>query len=356
MKGFLSTPSGWDDGYQAAKAAAGRRPLRLQVFGDSIAAGYTTSFAGSFVEQAVALLRGRHGSYGDFWTNVFGFDTPDFVKGAGWSGALNGNTMATASAKEGYGPWWFANGVTTNAAQSFTTPDPCTAFDLIYYDAFAAAASTWQYSLDGAANVTVTNAADSTVKRIAFSGLANARHTVSWGWQSVNGGACIMGAATYTGSGHGLAVGRMGAAGTQLADFQSPANLKGSVFPLGADLAIIALATNDIAQAAAGSEGYLYGLCRAVRANNPNASLLFVIPSYPLPSVDDCNHSFANPGTAYTYHDMLYRAAARFDGALIDINRKWAGQGHALGFLPAADIHPTQAGQDDIAGVLLPLL
>ncbi|HZU13901.1 MAG TPA: SGNH/GDSL hydrolase family protein [Chloroflexota bacterium] len=360
---YLITPPGWDDGYQAAKANAGTAPMNIAVFGDSIAAGVNSSNAVAFPEQIQRLLVARHGLWGDYWPGVFGWSQA--VNGRGWSGAQNGATLTTYSG-EGYGPWWYSSSTASNASQTFTTPYACTAFDILYWDSFAANGSTWQYSLDGGATVTVTNTASSTIKRISFSGLALGIHTFAWGWQSANATAAIMGAATYAGSGGagtggtGVATIRYGASGTALYDFRAnPTTLQAARNPhqAAADLAILELVTNDINgnNALATVEQSLYEICKALRADNPNCSFLFVIPSYPDTTLDDCKHAFANSRTAYQWHDVLYRAALRFDGALADIHRKWGGQGHALGFQSSSDLHPLTAGQNDIAGLLLPL-
>lgn len=360
--GYLYLPDGWDSGWKAAKDLNPRPSVAM--IGDSISVGVSgAGYTGCFSEQVYRMLVAQLGSSADYYAAQMGYLGGD-TNGGPWSTLQNGATLTRYTGSSGWMGFLYSNLLTAVASQTFTTPYPCTALDIIYWDSFAAAASTWGYQIDGGATQTVTNGATNTIKKISISGLPYAIHTVAWGWQSANAAAAMQGIVTYRSpASAGLLFARHNASGAGIADiagtywngqnFSWPA-----VFPIAPHLALIDLVTNDINNnvTIANFTKGVHQLIRALRRAQPNCSLLWLVPSYPDHTIDDVNTGFANDAVAYTYHVELLRLAQLYGFGLVNFHTKWGSTPYGAGLLPNNDVHPTAAGQADIFATIAPLL
>lgn len=200
---YLFTPDGWDDGWVAAKAAAHQAPQTIAFLGDSVQNGFNCSdWTKAYPRRLKAALAALGLPTAAEYYPAYGLSplpgqltvgTPPF------SAALNGAAGGNAG---GYG-WhthytWSA--VAANPYQRFTSPFACTAMDILYNDYFN---GSWQYSVDGAASVPVSNpwqgnnAAGAQIRRISLSGLPNQVHTIDFGWQSAGNAMFILGVVCY---------------------------------------------------------------------------------------------------------------------------------------------------------------
>jgi len=371
----LFRPDGWDAAWRTAKNAAGSAPLDVLVFGDSIAAGTNLGYASQdFVELLSGQIAASYGHYADYWGN-----NQNFTGAQPWSAALNNATL-TSNTNFGWHTSLFSPTITQLSYQRYTTPYPCTAFDLHYLDSFP---GSWSYSVDGAAPIQVVNAgggaAGAQVKRISFSGLPNAVHTLDWGWQSANATAYIHGATAYTGSPGGLALARFAVPGDAINYFSSthgptdrlslytnknpqndatPSGQGAYGFPMGPHLLICQMIVNDCN--IDGTGGYsittftqqYYRLLHAVRRARPGCSILFVIPCYPLATTDDCSTGFGNQLLFANYIQAVYQLASGFNAAVCNVNSRWGSNPAAQGFMPNNNLHPTAAGHTDMAAFI----
>jgi len=373
----LFRPDGWDAAWRSAKNAAGAAPLLVQVFGDSIAAGTNISYASdSFVEKLQGLISASYGRYADYSNN-----SQNFLVGHPWSAALNAGTFVS-NVNFGWHTVNYSSTLTAVSLQRWTSPYPCTAFDIHYLDAFA---GRWSYAVDGAAPIQITNtaaaspdSANAQMKRLRFTGLPSAVHTFDWGWQSNTATAYVHGATAYTGSAGGLALARFAVAGDAvqyLASTQGPADRLSLYtnkspqndatasgvgtygFPMGPHLLICQMIVNDTnidgtgnpVNSLANFTQQYYRLIHAVRRARPGCSILFVIPCYPLATTDDCSSGFANQLLFSNYVQAIYTLAQSFNAAICNVNSRWGSTPVAQGFMIANNLHPTIAGQADMA-------
>lgn len=378
----LFRPDGWDAAWRAAKNAAGQVPLQVLVFGDSIAAGTNLSYAkDAWVEKLRALIGASYGNYADYSNN-----SQNFLGGHPWTTAQNGTAAFVSNVNYGWHTTNYSPDLTQNACQRYTTPYPCTAFDVHYLDAFQ---GHWSYAIDGSAPIQITNTAAASpdpahaqVKKLSFSGLANQVHTFDWGWQSNVAAAYVHGATAYTGSPGGLALARMAVPGDAVYYFtstqgpadrlslytnknpQNDATPSGSGvygFPMGPHLIICEMIVNDCniegqAQTIVPSldtfTQQYYRLLHAARRARPGCSILFVIPCYPLATTDDCVSGFANQLRFANYVQAVYQLASAFNAAICNVNSRWGSNPATQGFMASNNLHPILPGHADMAAFI----
>jgi hypothetical protein len=387
---YLYLPDGWDTAWVAAKAAAGATPAQILFLGDSIPTGqqcsdWKKSYPHLVRESLRASLGGLHADYFPAWG----------LSAIAAAGPLPGtppwsieNVLGTSSgAVDNFG--WHrisyntAAGASTYYHQTFTSPDACTAMDLFYVDFNS---GTWVYSVDGGADVTVTNTnAGSTtlapVKRISLSGLASATHTIAVGKQSAVSVCLPIGVAEYPGgtAGGGLSLARYTAGGVTLGQYitgsQFPTNrleqLAGLVpqggggvgrtfgYPQQPHLLVLELGINDnntgVAQATIFSA--LRRTIQAVRAGRAGASILLHVVCNPDAELSDNTSNLFTPANWPTFVGYLYQFAQAYNCAVLNTHAKWGETPVAQGFMTVAgNVHPIDAGHADIAGDLLKVL
>lgn len=378
----LFRPDGWDAAFRAAKNAAGQTPLQVLVFGDSIAAGTNLSYAtDAWVEKLRALIAASYGSYADYSCNQ-----QNFLVGHPWSLPRNGTAAFVSNVNYGWHTSYYSPDLTQVACQRYTTPYPCTAFDVHYLDCFA---GRWSYSVDGSAPIQIINAAQSApdtahaqVKALRFAGLPLAVHTFDWGWQTNAAAAYVHGATAYTGQPGGLALARMAVPGDAVYYFtstqgpadrlslytnknpQNDATPSGSGaygFPMGPHLIICEMIVNDcnidgqaqtIVPSLTTFTQQYYRLLHAARRARPGCSILFVIPCYPLATTDDCTSGFGNQLLFASYVQAIYTLAQAFGAAICNVNSRWGSNPAAQGFMASNNLHPIVPGHADMAAFI----
>ncbi|MGI8828037.1 MAG: SGNH/GDSL hydrolase family protein [Chloroflexota bacterium] len=362
---WLYLPDGWNTRWLAAKGGAGSVPARLHIQGDSLAVGVGIStFAGTWTEQLHRyLLSELGGRWGEFHAAQMGYLGGD-ANGGPWSSALNSATITRYPISFGGGI--YSPTTTSVAYQTFTTPFACTAFDFYHYAWNYP--GTWNYSLDGGANVQVTNPADLLIHKIGFSGLTLQAHTFSWGWSSANATVNPQGCVTYAPGNPegGLFFGIFGASGCAMNDCV-PASLSGvgtsslapgGGSPVGADLVVCQLVTNDVSNGitvAAFSQS-MSQMIRAYRRAQPGCSFLFVIPSYPDSTIDHVTSAFGHQPIAYQYHEEILRLAQLNGCAVVNFHQKWGATPYASGYMPSNDLHYNQTGHNDVFAAIQALV
>lgn len=385
---YLFLPPSWDAGWRAARdrAHALAGTATLMVAGDSIANGQAASSwpTTCFVELVCQALRARFGRYADFYPAYAQSPAVSAYAGAApWSAVLNGNS-ANLYTNNSFTAMLFNTAVVSNAFQSFTSPAPCTALDLIYHDL---GAGTFQYTVDGGPPQTVTctgtpSSAGATTRRVRISGLVRATHTLTYGWQSAATAFGVVGVATYSGLPSGIGISRLAFSGARADHYRTgfgggdfPANrielIQGKTpgndattntgwgFPHQPDLLLLELGINDCAAATSLTNYHtqLDRFCQAARRGAPDASLLFLVPWFGNGLSTDVAPGQANASAWAQYVGVITQLAQAYSAALVNIHARWGATPLAQGLCAAAtDLHPTDAGHADIAQTLLSIL
>jgi lysophospholipase L1-like esterase len=141
-------------------------------------------------------------------------------------------------------------------------------------------------------------------------------------------------------------------------------------FPTQPNLTIIALGINDCNNARSETD-FRNGLQRfiqATRRGNPNSSILLVSCYYPFNNQsglsaysgfaysDDNNSGFANGDGWNAFKTAMARVARAYSCGFVDLEQRWGATPVAKGFLPNNDIHPTDAGHQDMANAILAVI
>jgi len=387
---YLSTPSGWDANWVAAKQGGNPKALLL---GASDASGYLSSdcTTKSFAEIIRAQLAQTFGIWGDFYHSRLNVvDSPSFT---GTPPFVN-NGAGPTQQFQGYSSLdtWAGTGSTL---LTFTSPYACNQIDIIYLD--AAGASPPQYAVDGGSLVAFP-ALGSTGKqlRLSITGLSNAVHTVTIRQQSANS-LRMMGCVCYpttSSAPRGLGFARMnfpGSAGlfylrqdsypslfpngydqvSYLADATSAPGTTpittGFGFPTGGlnlVLLVLDLVGNDCNQALVAanptsphsSHQAMRRVLSALRRGNKNISIACIIPSLP----DGLYSDLLTANTvsyAWAWQDYKAKAwdlAAEFNAMMYDQDVDFGGTGVADGYQTqvVGGFHLTDAGHARAASIL----
>lgn len=374
-RSYLSLPDGWDDTWNAAKAASATTPAWMLAYGDSITQGLvaTDPYTLGWFALVRTYLTGIYPINGDFWSCAQTLDVSSSLVGAPW---VVNSTVGRVYQRYACGtvPTW--TGTPTNVI-TFTTPYACTDMDIIYYD-FATVTGGWTYQVDGGAAVPVTPAGVGYLKRIQLTGLGNTAHTINFSQTTASLNLMPYGVATYHSRTAGIGYANMGASSRALGDnFRQlsggplpdnfgafagqAATATGFGFPMQPSLCIIAMGINDLGQGSGGGlaqfEICLVRMCRALRRGTPNCSLLFLINSNPDPTFSDVTSGwFGNSYDWGSYIAIYQRVAHMFNAAIFNVSAKWGSTPVAQGFMPTNQCHPTNAGHADIANVLTNIL
>jgi hypothetical protein len=385
---YLYLPDGWDTGWQAARAAAGATPAQIMFFGDSVQSGtagcsdWKKCYPHLIREALKASLGGLKSDYFPAWG--YSLTTGAAVIGTTpWSA----QTVTTASGRVGSIGWhsfsYDTSGATAVYMQTFTSLDPCTAMDLFYQDYNS---GTWVYSVDGGADVTVTNtnggvAANTATKKISLTGLANTTHTIAVGKQSAASVCIPVGVSTHNSAlAGGLQIARFCNASADLANDYITANVGPTTrletlagltpsggggtgtafgFPQQPHLFIFELGVNDCANARNQTDyaTALRRMIQAVRKGRPNASILLHTICNPDAAVSDNTSNLFAPGNWPGWMLLHQQYAQMYNCAILNTHAKWGEYPNTSGFLTnAGNVHPTDAGQQDIANDLLKIL
>ena len=389
---YLYLPDGWSDAWLAAKAGVlSGGQARLLFLGDSVMAGVNASDWRNSIPETVRTSLEAAG-YPTFARGFHAYGDGENAGGGGvnapWSGLQNG-VATTLFAQEGLGMVSFVGaGATAVAHQTLTTPIACTQIDLYYVDLNA---GTWQYKLDGAANVTVTTTLTNTLVKISLTGLANTTHTVAVGWQSKGNELGSLYAVCYPSgpSAAGIGYARYANSGWQASQMvglsgspQDQIRLWSGVNPLGdgtallaanltagfptqPHLAIVEFGLNDTS-GAKNPDDYLTVLeryTRAFRAGVANASVLFVIAFAPDTFTSDVGSGgstfIPRSSAAFTYAryvGQIYDLARLYNCAVVSFPAKWGSLPFNAGLMPASGPHPTDAGYADMATEILSVI
>ena len=386
---YLYLPAGWNVGWLAAKANTGT-PIQIMFFGDSVQSG--TAGVSDWKKTYPHLLReSLKGSFGglksDYWP-AWGMSlTPNaaVVGTPPWSAI----SATTPSGRIGTIGWHSidyetAAGAQAGYLQTFTSFDTCTALDIFYQDYNS---GTWVYNVDGAGDQTVTctnagSAANTAVKKISITGLANTTHVVQLGKQSAASVCIPVGIATHNSAlTGGLQIARFtNAMATMANDYVTgsvgpnpqrlevlagltPSGGGGSGtsfgFPMQPHLLIFELGLNDCngANSVADFGTAIRRMVQACRKGRSNASIIFHIVCNPDSNISDNTSNLFAPGNWPNYTQVMNQYAQLYNCAILNTHAKWGEYPNTLGFLTnAANAHPTDAGHADIASTLLGIL
>ena len=370
---FCYLPQGWNDCWQAAKAASGATPAWMTAIGDSILQGLVASDfnTNGFFGKIKTYLKGLYPVMGDFYLSVDSLDYLQTEQGQTYNGTptftVNSQTGKSYAYGFGYGAYPVWSGNAGANIMSFVTPYSCTGVDIVYMDAVS---GTWKYSVDGGALQTVTNTGAGYQKRIQITGLSNATHTIVFGTQSADYTVSILGCVAFVSRTAGLGYAGMGIYGLSLdgalasgsnipADritaFQGKASATtGFGFPTQPSLAICEYGINDLGTSVAPAT-FLADLVRVVQAfrrGRQNCSIILIGNSCPDGVNSDVTSSFPNATTWYEFLAVMAQVAQTYNCAFVNIHAKWGETGVAQGFQTALQPHPNDAGHADIAKVL----
>lgn len=379
---FIYAPDGWDDCWQAAKAASGTTAANILQIGDSIGQGFATT--NNITKSYFSLLRTKlitdyslgadfYGPQWSLYSSPSLLGTAPFVFGAG----------AKSSSPGGFGFFAFNSAVYSTPLVTFTSPAACIAVDVHYQDY---AAGTFDILIDGVFNQTITNTTvngtNSAIdKKVSITGLSNAVHTVTLQNPSASTTCIIVGITTYTTSSTGIRFANISvqgyatthwmtipnATGVQMrpALFQGATpqnqgitqtvpNNTGFGFPTQPHLFIYELGVNDM-QLATAPEEYAVNtslFINAVRRGQPNASIVLVAPSVPSGVNSDVTTPFTTSVLWEEYLIKMHDIARTYNCAFVNIHAKWGETGVNSGFQTAGDSHPTDAGHTDMANLI----
>lgn len=368
----IHTSPGWSDCWNSAQDNANSSFASVLFLGDSVTQGAS---AGNFNTQGfvqlvrAALIARGLPLGGDYYQAT---DSADFT--SGW--ATPPFTVTSTARTYSFNglqraPQFVGAGVGT---VTFVTPYACTDVDILYY---SGAAGTWQYAIDGAAPVLVTNGATGANYRVTLTGLSSAVHTIVCSGQSADNVMTIFGGASYPTAASrlaGIGYGHVGTAGIgmfhsrvtgsgvsdrirQWSGWAGNANPeRGYGFPTAPSLAIIELGINDLANLSSplGFQGGLRRLIQALRRGVSGCSILLIGAL----NADQTNSDVTSGRFDYSNNWHLYlhemgKLAVSYNCAFLNVHAKWGETPVAQGFATATNSHPTAAGHADIANSLL---
>lgn len=421
MGGFISAPprklaagvyapDHWDDGWRAAKRAAGTTPARVMLIGDSITSGQpgnnaadntqdwlNESYYGYLRDRLALRINGGLGAefFGlnesilrnPFYHDAFGAHAPLFyADGAltGPSGTIPGD-FGWSVVRHGW--WWIAASTTTTAwanntsyMAAFTPPyDDVVQVDALYVNYFGNASANWKYgpnaNSSGATTVSGIGISGNAVNRTTVYSGAASQPTVYFGGQGHSSDFYLLGCVAYRSTSGGLQIARHAFTGKTAGEFTSgegfPSDTAKALmgghngtsydaigFPTCPHLAIFALGINDNNRSQTDASGvnadphtYMHVLRRVVEAGRrgrPDMSILILLPYYPPVDYAD------GPGFAYgdswvDYHQAAQVVAREYGCALLGVNARWGATAFAQGFTPVNDGHLLAAGYADVA-------
>lgn len=401
-------PQNWRNCWDAALASQAVTPAHVTNIGDSVSdsAANSNKMTGGWFEtwRTAILARTGNSLFGDYyaaWPITPGF-------GGTFTGSPYGTPGSAGSAYEmglgrAVGPgtataaWWL----------SYTPTYAPTGIDIIFTDLNA---GTWQFDLNGASVAgvtatgvgvtvtpsgtlwTVTNAgagsyAQGTLRKIKIRGLTGTP-VIRVGQQSASDVLQMNGIVQLTGNTGGIFFSRIAHSGENAVDWStwrgatngagglpsapsskhdllsgkfsalnaSPYGIQASPFghPTAPHLTFSGDGINDAANAVP-LNPFAMALRRryqALRAGQDNASICQMIFSSPDSQVSD--DVYAGRGPTYArYKERSMAMAKSFGAAVIDIDSAWGDLGVAKGFQNNGNLHPTPAGDLDIAARVL---
>lgn len=374
LRSFCYLPDGWNTTWEAAKSASGTSKVWMTVIGDSIAQGVgaTDMMNSSWFAQVRANLVNKYPLYGDFYPcamSAADISSPDnFTGTAPWVMNTSGLSVDNTAAYGAAFYWASQSGM----LGTFTSPYACQNMDLLWTDENAGLGNdTWIYKVDGGANGTLTIAGNDYVTRQSFTNLANTTHTIAIGSQNADFVALPMGAVAYSNNKSGLGYAFLGGYGLQIKTgwgdtghhpSEKPSQLQGKQaattgfgFPMQPSLCILALGGNDCGAAYSVATYFdtYRRMIQALRRGQANCSIVFLINCIAdAVNSDFTSGNFGNSANWAQFMQQLYVLAHAYNCAVVNIHAKWGETPVGQGFLVNGNVHPTDAGHKDIAGVL----
>lgn len=379
---YVEQPDGWADTWFAAVAAG----LGWAAFiADSIGQGFYADdyLAHGWIGKLMALLKAKYGAQGEY-AEYWQMGDSAFVVGSSLVGTAppfvvgdTGHAVGIGTGLTGFGGVRWAGDAHPTASPNLvtiTSPVACTAIELHWMNHYAAANSTWTYTVDAGAPVTVTNVASDNIQRkVTISGLSSGTHTVVITGQSADNCLVFMGASFYpngtagTGIGYvrdclagmkawnAIQTGQVPSGGLQYQYLSGITNSSPNPFgfPTAPHLAVIELGVNDCQTQTISQMKYaLTKIIDGIRQGRTNASILIVVASNPLPATSDVvTNTLANVDS-WTYYAQALKDVARAKRcALIDFHNKWGSTPVGQGYLTSDGHapHPSTAGHADMA-------
>jgi hypothetical protein len=407
-------PNNWYSGaWFTAENAGFPSPTWILFDGDSIMEGVNAVNAGYIANGWPDKLREMilttantpvlYGDFYPFWAYTPGSGGLDFLY-EGFGAVLGGS----AEYEGGFGTL-LTPGTITNWFQTVSTGQIpgwskglVTGFDIVYYDY---GVCTWGFDIDGGqggtptvvgavwngttmyANTTVGGGPGSgQVKKVTVRGLTAGTHVIRYGQVSATGSMMPIGMSLFTGATTGVGFVRNCYAARRMVDAATPAGVgigyanqasafpadrislwsgagqtTGTVqitpvpfgFPTQPSLAFIGWGINDAATWI-NPQSFADALERriiAIRRGVPNANIVIVAHAYPDNRNSD-NNLAGNGGHWGRYKAVMAALAASYSCAYVDIDSRWYGNPVAQGFMVSGDVHPTNAGNLNIAQII----
>ncbi len=365
-------PPTWNIGWNAALTNAVTTPCWIAVIGDSIAQGLVaTNFMTSSWFALLRWMLLQHSPlFADFYTPAH---SGAYIRTTGisyhqqlpWSFRPSIPVKFTV---QGYGRVPMLEGTVLRTFATYTSPYPCSGLDIIWANRFGVADATWSFAIDSATPQTVTTPPLGIYPyRLSIYGLEPQRsHTIAFSNQSATAAWNVWGVASYSGHSGGIGFALLASAGDSVQTWnpskQEPLGREfllagpsyigntGFGFPVGPNLAIIALSAND-ALLGTPIQAYRDGLIafiQAVRLNLPTASIALLAMNIPTTDLDLAS-PFQGIASHYPpYLGAMQTVARRYNCAFLNFHAKWGPNSIANG-LVTSNGHPTDLGHQDIA-------
>lgn len=365
-------PDGALDLWFAARQKAAQQIVPIAGIGDSILRGAnSTTQGGQYAwAQLVNALKAKYGDAGQGFLPVSDSTDPTWNSGGiaydttpcwTYSGSWNTANFPYGAGGVGYSS---ASGAGNTATGVFTG----TGLDLIC--GVASSGGPFSVTIDGqpydkngvqggaGGNPTCNNAARSSPNTVfAVRGLVYGQHTIVL--TSVSGQMFLHGMLVYGKQSWGILPYKMGFSSKSLCDVMGNLivdSAKASVELWAAQpkLVVIEYVVNDMQQGRAYSTyaRHLARLCDSAR--NSGAAVVHLVPA-----ISQIVGNWTNANLAQHYIERVHTIARRYGNVVVDINAAWerlgptAAQALTSG---GGNSHPTQAGHNDIAARLIPLL
>lgn len=378
LRKWCLLPDGWDDTWRAARAASATSPARIAMYGDSQAIGIGTTnwVANAYPGRLKAAFQAAGYTWGgDYWPATYTGSLTGSYTWQGtppWTLTTTGGIFAWLPGGYSMLPSW-TDVFTATTRASFATPYACTDMDIVYYDS-GSATPAWAYSLDGGADTTVNGTGDTFVKRVSFTGLSNATHTLALRRQTAQWFALWHGVATYNNRNAGIQLARIihtGQAMAEIGRVGSPSDMAGLLsgpvppssvtgfgFPAQPHLLIIASGANDVSNLF-GLDNFretVRRLLRGARRGVDNASLIILANCYPDGVSSDVT-GMANGQSYSWYVDAMRSVAEEFNGAFVNAHAMFGENPLAKGWMTSStDLHFTDTGNQAVADLLAALI
>lgn len=336
-------------------AWAGGSNVEIGITGDSTTAGLsagvgTAQAVNSYPMQMAGILRGMGFNAGadNFFSDKGSWGLAqtiaNFETGDGRVTHTGAVALGATKAVGGNAFNWSATGTL-----SFTPQEAADTMKIWWRDGTTGRNFTWQVDSGSTTQINSTNVTQLAGYNSALSLGTLGTHTINLAW--VAGSITILGVEAYNSArGKELSLLNWGISGATSAniidDTDAGVGRLVTINTVKPAAVLIGIGINDwrTSVTVAAYKANVVTLVSTVKANSG-------VPILVVPVFDP--GSTGNAANQTQYVQALYQVAAEYDIPLIDIRQKWVSNANAvaLGYQPAADVHPTTAGYADMAQV-----